>query len=139
MESDRTASKIVAHKSIIEEDSPTYLARFDSDFFRIGVDTLCTRTLSGNKNHFENLKLYKGQRVTGIAGGLEIAGEGTLVFRFQSNDGQIDTIKIPCSFYVPRLKLPLLSPKHWAETAKDISPIKFRTKIEADEKGCTLL
>ena len=27
----RTAAKIVVHESIIEEDSPTYLARFDSD------------------------------------------------------------------------------------------------------------
>jgi hypothetical protein len=123
----------------MEEDSPTYLARFDSDSFRIGVDNLCTRTLSGNKDHFEDLKLYKGQKVKGIAGGLEIADEGMFVFRIQSDDGQIDTIKIPRSFYMPGLKLPLLSPQHWAETAKDDMPIKFGTKIEADEEGCTLL
>ena len=57
--------------------------------------------LSGNKGHFKNLKLYQGQKVKGISGGLEIAGEVTFVFRIQSDDGKIDTIKIPQSFYVP--------------------------------------
>ncbi len=72
-------------------------------------------------------------------GGLEIAGEGTFVFNIQSDDGIIDTIRIPKSLYVPGIKLPLLSPQHWAETAGDNAPIKFGTKIEADEEGCTLL
>ena len=38
--------KFLAQKSHFGQDSPTYLARFDTDSFRIGVDTLCTRTLS---------------------------------------------------------------------------------------------
>ena len=136
--SDRHSSIIVFQAST-GEDLPTYLARFDTDSFRIGVDTLCTRTLSGNKDHFEDLQLYRGQKVTGISGGLEIAGQGTFVFRIQSDDGIVDTIKIPHSLYVPGIELPLLSPQHWAETAKDNAPIKFGTKIEADEEGCTLL
>ena len=98
-----------------------------------------SRTLSGNKEHFEDLKLYKGKEVTGISGGLEIAGEGTFVFNIQSDDGVIDTIKIPRSLYVHGIKLPLLSPQHWAETARDHSPIKFGTKIEVDEEGSILL
>ncbi len=69
--------EFLAQESHFEQDSPTYLALFDIDSFRIGVDTLCTRTLSGNKEHFEDLHLYKGKEVTGISGGLEIAGEGT--------------------------------------------------------------
>ena len=135
----KMASKIVAHESIIEEDSPTYLTQFDSNSFRIGVDTLFTHMLSGSNNHFEKQKFYKGQSVKGILGGLEIAGECTFIFRIQSDDRQINTIKIPQSFYVPGLKLPILSPKHWAQTVKDNSPIKFGTKLEADEEGCTVL
>ncbi len=56
-----------------------------------------------------------------------------------SNDGIIDTIKIPRGLYVAGIKLPLLSPQHWAETARDNSPMKFGTKIEEDEEGFTLL
>ena len=77
--------------------------------------------------------------VTGIAAGLEIAGEGTFVFQVEDDDGRIDTIEIPHSFYVPGLKLPLLFPQHWAETAKENDPIKYRTKIQADKDGYTLL
>ena len=51
-------------------------------------------------------------------GGLQIAGEGTFVFNIQSDDGVINTIKILQSLYVPGIKLPLLSPQHWAETAR---------------------
>ncbi len=102
--------KFLAQELHFEQDSPTYLARFDTDSFRIGVDTLCTRTLSGNKEHFKDLRLYKGKEVTGISGGLEIAGEGTFVFNIQSDDGIVDTNKIPRSLYVPGIKLPLLSP-----------------------------
>ena len=130
------ARKIIANESTVDRDSPTYLAHFDSDSFCIGIDTLCTWTLSDNKIHFQDLQLYNG----GIAGRLDIADEGTFVFWIEGNDGHnINTIKIPCSFYVPGLKLPLLSSQNWAETAKDNHPIKYRTKIEADEDGCTLL
>ena len=104
--------EIIATESTMDRASPTYLARFDSDSFCIGIDTLCTWTLSGNKNHFQDLRLYNGKNVTGIAGGLEIAGEGTFVFQIEDNDGWIDTIKISHSFYVLWLKLPLLSPQH---------------------------
>jgi hypothetical protein len=103
-------SQIIAFQANTGEDLPTHLARFDTESFRIGVDTLCTRTLSGNKDHFEDLKPYKGSKVTGISGGLEIQAEGTFVFSIQSDDGMVDTIRIPGSFYVPGLKLPLLSP-----------------------------
>ena len=132
-------SPIIAFQAYEGEDLPTHLARFDTNSFLIGVDTLCTWTLSGNRDHFEDLKPYKGLQVTGIAGGLEIATEGTFVFRIQSDDGMLDTIRIPGSFYVPGLKLLLLSLQHWAETARDNSPVKYGTKIESDEDGCTLL
>jgi len=85
-------SRIIAFQANTGEDLPTHLTRFDTDSFCIGVDTLCTRTLSGNKDHFEDLKPYKGSKVTRISGGLEIEGEGTFVFRIQSDDGITDAI-----------------------------------------------
>ncbi len=61
--------KFLAQELLFEQDSPTYLARFHTDSFRIGVDTLCTRTLSGNKEHVEDLHLYKGKRSQEYQGG----------------------------------------------------------------------
>ncbi len=73
-------STIIAFQANTGEDLPTHLARFDTDSFRIGVDTLCTRTLSGNKEHFEDLKMYDGSKVTGISGGLEMKRDRHLCF-----------------------------------------------------------
>ena len=131
--------EIIANESTVDEDSTTYLACFDSDSFHIGIDKLCTGTLSDKKSYFQDLRLYNGKSVTGIAEGLEIAGEGTFVSLIEDDDGQSNAINIPCSFYVIGVKLPLLSPQHWAETAKDKNPIKYGTKIKADDDGCTLL
>ena len=121
------AREIISNELTVDGDLPTYLDRFNSDSFCIGIDTLCTQTLSDNKSHFQDLWLYNGKSVTGIAGGLEIAGEGKVIIEIEDDDGWIDTIKIPCSFYVPSLKLPLLSPQYLAETAKDNHPIKYGT------------
>ena len=56
--------------------------------------------------------MFYGNCMTGIVRGLAIASEGTFVFRIEEDIGQVDTIKIPCSFYVPSLKLPLLLSQH---------------------------
>ena len=81
--------EIIANESTMDRDSPTYLAHFDSDSFHIGIDTICTQTLSGNKNHFQDLRLYNGKSVTGIPGGLEITGEGTFVFQIEDDDAEL--------------------------------------------------
>ena len=82
--------------------------------------------------HFHDLQLYNGKNMTGIAGGLEIAGEGTFISQIEGSNGQVDSIKIPCTFYVPSMKQPLLFPQHWEKTAKDNHPIEYGTKNEAD-------
>jgi hypothetical protein len=131
--------KSLAFQATQDRDSPTYLARFDTNSFQIGIDTLCRRKLFGNPKHFEAINLNEGFEIQGISGGLKIAGEGTFVFRIQADHGIVNTIKIPRSFYVPGLKMPLLSPQHWAKTANDNFPINYGTKIENDEDRCTLL
>ena len=45
------ARKIIANESTVDRDSSIYMAHFGSDSFCMGIDTLCTQTLSGNKNH----------------------------------------------------------------------------------------
>lgn len=86
----------MANESIIEAKDPLiYFVHINSDSFQVGINTLCTQALSVNKDHFENLQLHKSQSVKRIAGGLEIANEGTFIFQIQSDDGQVDTICIP--------------------------------------------
>ena len=63
-----TEINYLVYESHLNQDSP-YLARYDTDSFRISKDTLCTDNLSGNEDHFKDLQLYKGKNVTGISGG----------------------------------------------------------------------
>ena len=50
-------------------------AKFDTDSFKIGVDTLCSITMSANKSCFKNLKPITGSMVRGIASGLPVGGD----------------------------------------------------------------
>jgi len=45
-------------------------SRFDTDFFKIVIDTLCSVTMSPCKECFQDLKPDEGFIVTGIAGGI---------------------------------------------------------------------
>jgi hypothetical protein len=100
---------------------PPVRTRFDTDSFRIGVDTLASCTMSGNKECFENLMLISnGPVVDGFAGNkAKIAGEGTFCFKIEDSKGRLHTIKLPNSAYIPGMKLTLLCPQHWAEASGD--------------------
>ena len=42
--------------------------------------------------------------------------KGTLRWAFEDDDGVVDEFLIPDSYYVPSLKIRLLSPQHWSQT-----------------------
>jgi hypothetical protein len=60
--------------------------------------------MSGNKDHFEDLRPYTGNSVKGIAGGLKIEAIGIFTFAIQDDSGAKDIIRIPNSLYVPELE-----------------------------------
>ena len=49
-------------------------------------------------------------------------GIDTFKFKLEDNNGQIHTIKVPHSLYVPSLKRVLLDPHHWLQEAQDNVP-----------------
>lgn len=76
-----------------------------------------------SKDYFEDLVLDDHKRrVDGIEGGLEILGRGTFRFDIEDDDGEVHTIRIPNSVYVPGLRYCLLSPQHWAQMANNHHP-----------------
>ena len=114
--------------------------RFDTDSFRIGIDNHASRCMSNNRAHFERFRPSRSNAtVGGIVGGLAIKGEGTFVFKVEDDDGRIHTIRIPNSLYIPRLPLCLLSPQHWAQEARDNTPIQHGTRMENFADGCKLI
>ena len=64
-----------------------------------------------SKDYFEDLVLdEQGEWVDGIEGGLKILGRGTFCFNIEDNEGEVHTIRIPNSVFVPGLRYCLLSP-----------------------------
>jgi len=106
------------HSSVATSDSPT-VCRFDTDSFKIGVDTFASKCMVNNPSLLDNLTLTpRTQSVEGISAGLDIAGHGTFVFDIEDDNGSIHTIRITDSLYVPDLKFCLLAPQHWAQEAR---------------------
>jgi hypothetical protein len=106
------SKQIVAYQSVYDSAAR---AKFDTDSFKIGIDTLCSITMSGNVKCFENLKPVLSGSVGGIAGGLSIQGTGTFCFKIEDSTGKLHTIKLHNSLYVPNLPNTLLCPQHWSQ------------------------
>ena len=52
--------------------------------------------------------------VDGIAAGLEVVGKGTIKWKIEDDKGEIRTISLVNSLYVPKSPARVLSPQHWA-------------------------
>jgi hypothetical protein len=125
-------ARFVAFQSLLFQNASK--ARFDTDSFKIGIDTLCSITMSSNRNCFKNLKPLNGPTVGGIAGGLQIQGVGTFCFKLEDSKGKVHTIKLFNSMYVPELPTTLLCPQHWSQQDNDAG-----TYIKNDKDGCWLV
>jgi hypothetical protein len=107
---------------------------FDSDSFNIGVDNHASYCYINSPHLLDNLVLSNKGSVDGITDGLQIKGKGTFKFPIGDDNGRRHTIRIPKSLYVPGMKICLLSPQHWAQTAAD-----KKTWIENFDDCCILL
>lgn len=104
----------------------------DSDSFDVDIDTYCSTSMSPSRNHFITLKSCEGIKVKGIGKSLvNSQGIGTIKFLITDDAGEQHSIYLPNSLYCPNLPLPLLSPQHWAQSAKDHHPMQDGTRCYA--------
>ena len=90
----------------------------------MGVDGNALYCMANHTDQFNsNLKLVEGDhQVDGIGLDIAIKGIQTFKFRLEDDEGQVHTIRVPNSLYVPSLKRVLLAPHHWAQEAQDNAP-----------------
>ena len=69
-------------------------SQFDTDSFKIGIDTMCSCTMSGNKHHFQDLREGPTPKTVGGIGdsALKIAGIGTFTFKIVDDTGEVCTV-----------------------------------------------
>ena len=94
----------------------TNTVRFDTDSAMVGIDNRCTACISHFAQDFigplidskRSIKGFGGSKTTGVK-------MGTIVWKWEDNEGKISKFTIPNSYYVPQGKVRLLSPQHWAK------------------------
>ena len=91
--------------------------RFDTDSAPVGIDNRCTACISHVAQDFIGPLRDSGKTIKGFAGsktkGVKV---GTLVWKWEDNEGKTSKFIIPHSYYVPEGKVRLLSPQHWAKS-----------------------
>jgi hypothetical protein len=99
--------------------------------------------MANNPSLFKELTLSsptQDNKVNGIGTSIIIAGHGTFVFDIEADDeGNLHTIHIRNSIFVPDMKFCLLSPQHWAQDTNDNHPFANGTRMENYADTCILI
>jgi hypothetical protein len=84
---------------------------FDTDADVIGVDNRASGCISHSINDFEGPLRESAKAIKGFGGTRTTNVKiGTIVWRWQDNEGKVHKFTIPNSYYVPEGKVRLLSP-----------------------------
>ena len=95
---------------------------FDSDAKMIRVDNCASYCISNDVGDFiTDLRPIK-RKLKGLGGMITDIQTGTIRWKIQDDQGEIHVIDIPGSLYVKDSPSRLLSPQHWAQSAKDNFP-----------------
>ena len=93
--------------------------RFNTNSFRIGIDTIVSDCMSHNKDNFITYKTAEGQECKGIVAGMKIAWRITLKFIIYNDDGVTYMTTVRNSVHIPDLPMILVSLQHWAQQTSD--------------------
>ena len=93
------------------------IIRMDTDSVPIGIDNFCSLCISHVPEDFVGNLIPSNRKIKGFGGILSpIIQVGTLLWRWNDDQGQEHKFLIPNSLYIPSGKYRLLSPQHWAQT-----------------------
>ena len=101
--------------TVREASERLHSIRFETESYRIGIDTFASGCMSPDRDHFIAYKASEGQEYKGIAVGLNIEGRGTLKFRIDNGNRISHSVTAPISVHIPDLPMVLVSPQNWAQ------------------------
>ena len=107
--------------------------RVDTDSAPIGIDNRCSLCVSNVAEDFVGDLVDTNRQIKSF-GGLfsQNVKMGTLLWRWDDDQGREHKFIIPNSVYVPSGKCRLLSPQHWAQTRKGNQKPAFETTTNKD-------
>jgi len=93
---------------------------FDSDSYQIMVDNGASYSITNDLKDFVEPPVQKGVKINGYDGSKPSARTETVQWKIPDDDGQLHTITLPGTNYVPTPEIHMLSPKHWSQTSNDL-------------------
>ena len=92
---------------------------FDTDSIEIGIDSRASGCISHVRRDFPGALTECKRAIKGFGGTRHFnVWTGTLKWSWEDDEGKQHTFSIPNSYYIPKGKVRLLSPQHWAQTRK---------------------
>jgi hypothetical protein len=98
------------------------LVPFDSNSIPVRVDNCCSYSISPHLGDFVGPLTPSDLQVNGMFGKASIIQKGTICWTIQDDEGVSRDIFLPGSLYIPESPTCLLSPQHWAQTAREHKP-----------------
>lgn len=95
------------------------LVHFDTDSGPVGIDNRCSACMSPYLEDFVGPMETCERSIKGFNGtSTHSVKKGTLLWRWEDDNGVVHKFKIPGSYYIPGLETRLLSPQHWAKAQR---------------------
>ncbi len=127
----RSLPSMIIHTILIMQAQCTHwecTTAWDPDSYWIGIDNRASACISHEITDFVGDMVDSTRTIHGFLGSrTQVVKKGTLLWRWQDDDRQVHTFRIPNSYYIPSGKTRLLSPQHWAKEMKDHKPIRVGT------------
>ena len=123
--------------SSTKKHKPKFLV-FDSGSYPILVDNCASSSITNCIHDFIRPPKSTTKMIQGVNGELTALKIGTICWKIQDDQGRTHVLTLPNSYYAPSSPYRLLSPQHWAQTAKDYSPSPRGTWSATDEKEIIL-
>ena len=92
------------------------------------IDNCCSACITTSRSDFVGPTTKISRRVSGVAGVMMVTEKGTVRWSIKDNEGRKHTFNIPNSYLAPSAPSRLLSPQHWAQSAKDNQERKRRAR-----------
>ena len=107
---------------------------FDTDSFRIGVDTCASVCFTNTRSDFVSPPTPCNTQIRGVGGDSQALEVGTVRWYVVDDTGTRRLLQIPGTYYAPSIPDRLLSPQHLAQVLQD----NEGTGVEVGAKTCKL-
>jgi hypothetical protein len=89
---------------------------FDTDSGMVGIDNRCSACISNKIEDFIDIPIDSNRVIKGFGGArTSNVKTGTILWKWEDDNGMVHEQKIPKSYYVPHGGVRLLSPQHWMQ------------------------